>query len=92
MNQSEQNESSIGPEEMAAAQVDADPEMRRMEGERQTSPERQMISRGAGSGQADCGISSVEAEASEKTSKMKPQLPGEQTEGRSGSDTTTGGR
>ncbi|XP_035525863.1 KN motif and ankyrin repeat domain-containing protein 4-like [Morone saxatilis] len=86
VNQSEQKESSISPREMAAAQVDADPE------KRQTSPDRQMISGGAGSGRTDGGVASVEAEALEKTAKMKLQPPGEQMEGNSGLETTTGGR
>ncbi|XP_070775677.1 KN motif and ankyrin repeat domain-containing protein 4-like [Enoplosus armatus] len=92
VSQSEQKESSASPREMAAAQVDADPERRRMEGERQMSPDRQMISGGAGSARTDGDIASVEAEAPEKTAKMKPQPPGEQMEGNSGSETTTGGR
>ncbi|XP_076600394.1 KN motif and ankyrin repeat domain-containing protein 4-like [Chaetodon auriga] len=92
VNRSEQKESSISPGEMAAAQVDADPEKRLIEGGRQTSPDRQMISGGAGSGRTDGGVASVEAEAPEKTAKTKPQPPGEQMEGSSGSETTTGGR
>ncbi|XP_049889317.1 KN motif and ankyrin repeat domain-containing protein 2-like [Epinephelus moara] len=87
--QSEQKESSISPTEMAAAQVDADPKTRRMEGARQTSPDGQMISGGAGSGWTDGGVASVEAE---KTAKTKPQPPAEQMEGSSGSESTTGGR
>lgn len=77
---------------MAAAQVDADLEKRGMEGERQTSPDRQMISVGAGSGRTDGGVAPVEAPAQEKAAKTKPQPPGEQMEGSSGSETTTGGR
>ncbi|TKS80170.1 KN motif and ankyrin repeat domain-containing protein 4 [Collichthys lucidus] len=92
VNQSEQKESSISPREMAAAQVNVDSEKRRMEGEKQTSPDGQMTLGGAGSGQTDGGVASVEAEAPEKTSKMKPQPPGEQMEGSSSSETTTGGR
>ncbi|KAM9349340.1 KN motif and ankyrin repeat domain-containing protein 4-like [Symphorus nematophorus] len=89
VNQSEQKESSISPREMAAAQVDADPEKRRTGGESQTSPDRQMIS---GSGRTDGGVASVEAEAPEKMAKTKPQPPGEQMEGSSGSETPTRGR
>lgn len=89
MNRSEQKEGSISPTEMAAAQVDADPEKRRVEGVRQTSPDGQMISGGAGSGRTDGGVASVEAE---KTAKTKPQPPAEQMEGNSGSESTTGGR
>ncbi|XP_044076805.1 KN motif and ankyrin repeat domain-containing protein 4-like [Siniperca chuatsi] len=92
VDQSKQKESSISPREVAAAQVDADPETRRMEGEKQTSPDRQMISGGAGSVRTDGGVASVEAEAAEKTAKTKPQPLGEQMEGDSGSETTTGGR
>ncbi|KAI3374414.1 hypothetical protein L3Q82_006238 [Scortum barcoo] len=84
-------ERSNSPLEMAAAQVDADPEKKRMEGARKTSPDRQMISDGSGSGWTDGGVASVEAEAPEKMAKMKPQPPGEQMDGNSGSDTTTGG-
>ncbi|XP_031149503.1 KN motif and ankyrin repeat domain-containing protein 4-like isoform X2 [Sander lucioperca] len=87
--QSGQQESSISPTEMAAVQVDADPEKRWMEGVRQTSPDGQMISGGAGSGQTDGGVACVEAE---KTAMTRPQPPGEQMEGNSGSETTTGGR
>lgn len=90
VNQSEQKESSISPREMAAAQVDVDSEKRRME--KQTSPDGQMTLGGAGSGQTDGGVASVEAEAPEKTAKMKPQPPGEQMEGSSSSETTTGAR
>ncbi|XP_032387123.1 KN motif and ankyrin repeat domain-containing protein 4 isoform X1 [Etheostoma spectabile] len=88
-NQSGQKESSISPTEMAAVQMDADPEKRRMEGVKQTSPDGQMISGGAGSGQTDGGIVCVEAE---KTAMTRPQPPGEQMEENSGLETTTGGR
>ncbi|XP_054452716.1 KN motif and ankyrin repeat domain-containing protein 1-like [Anoplopoma fimbria] len=89
VNQSGQKESSIGPTEMAVVQVDGVPGKRRMEGMRQTSPDRQMIPGGAGSGRTDGTVASVEAE---KTAKTKPQPPGEQMEGNSDSETTTGGR
>ncbi|XP_040910270.1 KN motif and ankyrin repeat domain-containing protein 4-like [Toxotes jaculatrix] len=89
---SEQKERSTSPREMAAAQVDADPERRRMEGERQMSPDRQMISGGTGSGWTDGGVATVEAEAPEKTAKTKPKPPGEQMERYPGSERTTGGR
>lgn len=72
--------------------MDADLEKRRVEGERQTSPDGQMISAGAGLGRTDGGVASAEAPAREKTAKTKPQPPGEQMEGSSGSETTTGGR
>ncbi|XP_018532840.1 KN motif and ankyrin repeat domain-containing protein 4 isoform X1 [Lates calcarifer] len=88
----EQKEGSVSPTGMAAAQVDADSEKRRMEGERKTSPDRQMISGGTGSGRTDGGIASVEAEAPEKMAKTKPKPPGEQMERYSGSEATTGGR
>ncbi|XP_035491040.2 KN motif and ankyrin repeat domain-containing protein 4-like [Scophthalmus maximus] len=88
----EQKEGGTSPQEMAAAQVDADPEKRRVEGERQTSPDTQMISGGAGSGRTDGGVVSVEAEAPEKMAKTKPKPPGEQMERYSGSETTPGGR
>ncbi|XP_041658578.1 KN motif and ankyrin repeat domain-containing protein 4-like [Cheilinus undulatus] len=91
VNQSEQKDS-IRPWEMAAAQVDADPEKRQTGGEMRISPDRQMISGGAGSGRTDGGVASLEAETQEKTAKMKLQPPGEQMEGSSGSETTTGGR
>ncbi|XP_071348464.1 KN motif and ankyrin repeat domain-containing protein 4-like [Trachinotus anak] len=87
----EQKESSASPGELATAQVDAEPERRRMEGVWQMSPDRQMISGGTGSG-TDGGVASVEAEAPEKMSKMKPKPPGEQMERYSGSETTAGGR
>ncbi|XP_022610796.1 KN motif and ankyrin repeat domain-containing protein 4-like [Seriola dumerili] len=87
----EQKESSNSPGEMAAAQVDADPEKRRIEGVWQMSPDRQMILGGAGSG-TDGGVVAVEAEAPEKMAKMKLKPPGEQMERYSGSETTTGGR
>ncbi|TMS10103.1 KN motif and ankyrin repeat domain-containing protein 4 [Larimichthys crocea] len=90
VNQSEQKESSISPREMAAAQVDVDSEKRWME--KQTSPDGQMTLGGAGSGQTDGGVASVEAKAPEKMAKMKPQPPGEQMEGSSSSETTTGAR
>ncbi|XP_042352899.1 KN motif and ankyrin repeat domain-containing protein 4-like [Plectropomus leopardus] len=89
VSQSEQKESSISPMEMAAAQVDADPDKRRMEGARQTGPDGQMISGGAGSGWTDGGVASVEAE---KTAKTKPQPLAEQMVGNSGSESTTRGR
>lgn len=92
VNQSEEKESTVSLREMAAAQVNANPEKRRVEGERQTSPDRQMIPGGAVSGRTDGGIASVEAETPEKTAKMKPQPSGEQMEGSSGSETTTKGR
>nr|XP_019964399.1 PREDICTED: KN motif and ankyrin repeat domain-containing protein 4-like [Paralichthys olivaceus] len=76
----EQKESSTSPGDMAAAQVDADPEMRRMEGERHMSPDAQMISVGTGSGRTDGGVASVEAEALEKMAKSKPKPPEEQME------------
>ncbi|XP_034411333.1 KN motif and ankyrin repeat domain-containing protein 4-like [Cyclopterus lumpus] len=88
-NESGQKESSISPREMAAVQVDGVPEMRRMEGMTQTSPDGQIISGGAGSGRTDGNVVSVEAE---KMSKTKAQPPGEQMEGNSGSETTTGAR
>ncbi|XP_034469517.1 KN motif and ankyrin repeat domain-containing protein 4-like [Hippoglossus hippoglossus] len=88
----QQKESSTSPRDMAAAQVDADPEMRRVEGERHMSPDAQMISGGAGSGRTDGGGASVEAEAPEKMAKTKPKPPGEQMERYSGSETTPGGR
>ncbi|XP_040000670.1 KN motif and ankyrin repeat domain-containing protein 4-like isoform X2 [Xiphias gladius] len=96
MNQSipgdwEQKEGSTSPREMAAAQ-DSDPERRRMEGERQMSPDRQMISGGTGSGPTHGGQASVGPEAPEKMAKTKPKPPGEQMERYSGSETTTGGR
>lgn len=86
----EQKEGSISPHEMAAAQVDADPEKRGMEGEGHMSPDRQMISGGTGSGWTDGGVTSVQAP--EKMGKAKPQPLGEQMEGNSGSETTTRGR
>lgn len=86
----EQKERSISPREMAAAQVDADPEKRGIEGERQMSPDRQMISGGTGSGWTDGGVASVQAP--EKMAKEKLQPLGEQMEGNSGSETTTRGR
>lgn len=91
VNQSEEKESGVSLREMAAAQVKANPERRRLEGERQSAPDGQMISGGgAVSGPTDGGgAASVEAE---KTAKMKPQPSGEQMEGSSGSETTTGGR
>lgn len=92
VNQSKQKESSVSPREMAAAQVGANPEKRRMEEDRQTSPDRQMISGGAGSGRTDGGVASVEVEAAEKTAKMKPQPSGEQMEGSSGSEAANRGR
>lgn len=51
-----------------------------------------MISGGEGSGQADGGVVSGEAETQEETAKMKPPPPGEQMEGSPGSETSTGGR
>lgn len=88
----EQRESSASPREMAAAQVEAAPEKGGMEEKRQTGPDGQMISVGAGSGRTDGGRASVEAEAPEKIAKWKAQPPGEQMEGISGSETTTRGR
>ncbi|CAB1412870.1 unnamed protein product [Pleuronectes platessa] len=88
----QQKESSTSPGDMAAAQVDADPEMRRVEGERHMSPDTQMISGGTGSGRTDGGVTSVEAEAPVKMPKTKPKPPGEQMERCSGSETTPGGR
>ncbi|XP_070701254.1 KN motif and ankyrin repeat domain-containing protein 4-like [Pempheris klunzingeri] len=82
----------VNPREMAAAQVDADPEKTRMEGERRTSPDRQMMPGGAGSGRTDGGVASVEAEAPEEAAKKKPRPPGEQMEGNSGSETSARGR
>lgn len=87
VNQSEQSDTSISPGNMAAAQVDSN-----LKGERQTSPDRQMISGGAGSGRTDGGRASAGAEATEKTAKMKAQAPGDQMEGSSGSGRTTGCR
>lgn len=87
VNQSEEKESSVSLGEMAAAQVSVNPERRRMEGERRTSPDRQMRSGGT-----EGGVASVEAEASEKTAKMKPPPSAKQMEGSSGSETTTRGR
>uniref|UniRef100_UPI0037E81315 KN motif and ankyrin repeat domain-containing protein 4-like n=1 Tax=Semicossyphus pulcher TaxID=241346 RepID=UPI0037E81315 len=92
VNPSEQKEGSLGPWEMAAVQVDYDPEKTRMEGEKQMSPDRLMISGGVGSGRTDGGVVSMEAEAAEKTAKTKPQPPGEQMEGSSGSESSSGGR
>ncbi|XP_034559532.1 KN motif and ankyrin repeat domain-containing protein 4-like [Notolabrus celidotus] len=88
--QSERKEGSFSPWEMAAAQVDTHPEMRRVKEEKQMSPDRQMISGGLGSVWADGGVASVEAETQEKTVKTKP--PREQMEGSPGSETATGGR
>uniref|UniRef100_A0A3Q1FQR7 KN motif and ankyrin repeat domain-containing protein 4-like n=1 Tax=Acanthochromis polyacanthus TaxID=80966 RepID=A0A3Q1FQR7_9TELE len=88
---SEQRESSSSPQEMAAAQVNAEPERRVMKKERQTCPDRQMTLVGTGSGRTDGGEVSVEAEVSEKTAKLKAQPPGEQMEGNSGSDSSTRG-
>ncbi|XP_029309463.1 KN motif and ankyrin repeat domain-containing protein 4-like [Cottoperca gobio] len=87
VNKSGQKEGRISPTEMAGLQVDTDPEKTRVEGVRQTSPDRQMISGGAGSGRTDGGVASVEAE---KTAKTK--TPGEQMEGNSGSQSSAGGR
>ncbi|KAM7401107.1 hypothetical protein PAMA_005343 [Pampus argenteus] len=86
----EQKEDSISSWEMAAAQVDADPMKTGTKGERQTSPDIEMISGGTGSGWTDGSISSVQAP--EKMAKTKPQPLEEQTEGNSGSETTTRGR
>lgn len=72
---------------MAVPQEEADPELRLSEGLRYTSPDEQMIPGGAGSERTDGGVASVEAE---KTAKTEP--PGEQMEGKSGSQTSTGGR
>ncbi|XP_069020727.1 KN motif and ankyrin repeat domain-containing protein 4-like isoform X2 [Embiotoca jacksoni] len=79
----EQRERSSSPGEMAAAQVDTDP---------QTGSDRQTTSVGMRSGRTDGGIPSVEAEAPEKTAKWKAQPPGEQMDGNSGSETSTRGR
>lgn len=87
----EQTEASSSPLEMASAQVNADPERRGMEKERQTCSDRQMIPAGAGSGRTDGGEVAVEAEVPEKTAKLKAQPPGEQMEGNSGSESTTRG-
>lgn len=89
VNQSEEKEGSVSLGDMAAAQVSANQEGRRMEGERRTSPDRQMRSGGT-----DGGVASVEGEgeASEKTAKMKPPPSAKQMEGSSGSETTTRGR
>ncbi|XP_059200422.1 KN motif and ankyrin repeat domain-containing protein 4-like [Centropristis striata] len=89
VNQRGQKESSSSPADMAAAQVDADPEKRRTEGARQTSPDGQMISGGAGARRTDGNEASVEAE---KKAKTKAQPPGEQMEGNVGSESTAGGR
>lgn len=85
-NQSEEKERSVSLREMAAAQVDTTP------GRRHTGSDGQMISGGAGSGRTDGDAVSEEAEAPEKTAKMKPQPSGEQMGGSSGSESTTGGR
>lgn len=92
MNQSEESESSVSPGVMAAAQVDANPEKRWEEGEKQTSPDGQMISGGAGSERTDGGAASEGAEAPENTAKMKSQASGEQMEDSSDSESTTRGR
>lgn len=90
--QTEQKEESFSPWEMAPAQVDTHPEERQGKEERQMSPDRQMISEGVGSGQADGGVVSAEADTQEKTAKTKPPPPGEQMEESPGSETSTGGR
>ncbi|XP_008289680.1 KN motif and ankyrin repeat domain-containing protein 4-like [Stegastes partitus] len=87
----EERESSTSPLEMAAAQVNAKPERRGTEEERQTWPDRQMISVRTGSGRTDGGEVSVEAGVPAKTAKLKAQPPGEQMEGNSGSESTTRG-
>lgn len=92
VSQEETKESNTSLREMAAAQVDADPRSKGMEREKQISPDRQMILVGTGSAQTDGGRVSVEAEAPEKTDRMKPQPPGEQMEANPGSETTTEGR
>lgn len=88
----DQRERHINPGEMAAAQVDAEPEKRGMERDKHVSLDRQMMVGGEGSRQTDGGIASVEAEAPEKLAKMKSLPPGEQMERDSGSETTTKGR
>ncbi|XP_058506394.1 KN motif and ankyrin repeat domain-containing protein 4-like [Solea solea] len=85
-------ESSSGPREMAAAQVDAATEKRGMEGERQITSDAQMTFGGTGLGQTDGGVESVEADATQKMAKTKPKPPGEQMERNSGSETTPGCR
>lgn len=76
---------------MAAAHTEDGPVGRGvMEGERQTSPDRQIISGGMESASTDGNAMS--AQAPEKKSKMKCQLPGEQMEGSSGCDTSAAGR
>lgn len=87
----EQKERCSSPGEMAAAQVDADPNKRRMKGAWQMNPDRQIISGGTGSG-TDGGVGSVDTEGSEKMAKAKPKPPGEQMERYLGSETTKGGR
>ncbi|XP_054623784.1 KN motif and ankyrin repeat domain-containing protein 4-like isoform X2 [Dunckerocampus dactyliophorus] len=85
-----QDESSIRLWEMAATQVDADPETTGMEEKREMSRDEQMISQGIGSEWTDGGVASVEAEAAVEMAKMKPLAPGEHMEGNSGSKTTRG--
>lgn len=78
-------------EKVAAAHTEDGPVGRGvMEGERQTSPDRQIISGGMESASTDGNAMS--AQAPEKKSKMKCQLPGEQMEGSSGCDTSAAGR
>nr|XP_020507792.2 KN motif and ankyrin repeat domain-containing protein 4-like [Labrus bergylta] len=92
VNQHKQKEGIISPWEMADVQVDADPGKRWMDEKKQMSPDREMISGAVGSRQTDGVEASVKAETQEKTAKMKPRSPGEQMEGHSGSETTTGAR
>lgn len=87
---SEQTEGCIGPGEMAATQVHADPEKRETETNREMSPDRQMTLGGRGSGRTDGGVASVEDEAPEKVANMKLLSAGEQME--SSSETTAGNR
>lgn len=85
-NQSEEMDGSSILREMAAAQVDSTP------GGRLTGSGGQMISGGAGSVRTDGDAVSEEAEAPEKTAKLKPQPSGEQMGSSSGSESTTGSR
>lgn len=89
VNQSEESESSVSRGVMAAAQVDANPKKRWEEGEKQLSPDGQMISGGAGSERTD---GSAVSEGAENTAKMKSQASGEQMQDSSGSESTTRGR
>lgn len=88
----EQKESSTSSREMAAAQVDVDPEKKQVGRGKQMSPGKQTISAGTESGRTDGGIVSLEAEAPEKPGRVKPQPPREQMEVYPGSETTTGSR